>query len=131
MNLPEVGELPMFHPDYRLKGLRYLGTVVDRGHSTLFDGLCKIDLESETRTCWENPWGHTPGEAIFIPNPNGSGEDDGVLLSVVLDGFQGKSYLLCLDARDMTELGRVQCDSVVGHGFHGCHVNTTVYSVEL
>lgn len=55
-------------------------------------------------------------------DPAGRAEDDGVLLSVVLDGDRGKSYLLCLDARDMTEVGRAEVDGVVGFGFHGEHV---------
>jgi len=51
-------------------------------------------------------------------------EDDGVLLSVVLDGPAGKSYLLVLDAQTMTEVGRAQLDGVVGFGFHGTHVSS-------
>jgi torulene dioxygenase len=46
----------------------------------------------------------------MIPNPEGTSEDDGVLLSVVLDGMRGKSYLLCLDARNLSELGRANVD---------------------
>ena len=49
-------------------------------------------------------------------------EDRGVLLSAVLDGIGGRSYLLCLDARTMREVGRADVDGVVGFGFHGCHV---------
>ena len=57
-----------------------------------------------------------------MQNPEGTEEDDGVLLSVVLDGLRGKSYLLCLDARTMKEMGRAETDVVVGFGFHGLHV---------
>ena len=130
-SLPNIGELPMFHSAYRLHRLRYIYTVTDRGYSTLFDGLCKIDLETRKRTFWDNPWGHTPGEAIFVPDPEGSREDDGVLLSVVLDGKRGRSCLVCLDARDLREIGRAECRSVVGLGFHGCHVNAKGGSVEF
>lgn len=44
----------------------------------------------------------SPGEAIFLPDPEGKGEgeDEGILLSVVLDGVAGKSYLLVLDAKE-------------------------------
>ena len=50
-------------------------------------------------------------------------EDDGVLLSVVLDGPAGKSYLLVLDAKTMTEMGRADVRGVIGLGFHGTHVS--------
>jgi len=43
--------------------------------------------------------GHSGGEPIFVPNPDGTKEDDGILLSVVLNGHTGKSYLAVLDAR--------------------------------
>ena len=65
---------------------------------------------------------HSPGEAIFLPHPEGREEDEGILLSVVLDGTRGKSYLLILDAREFTEVGRAEMESVVGFGFHGAHV---------
>ncbi|KAL8416121.1 hypothetical protein RB596_006613 [Gaeumannomyces avenae] len=49
-------------------------------------------------------------------------EDDGCLLSVVLDGHKGTSYLVCLDAKTMVEVGRAELDFPVGIGFHGAHV---------
>ena len=53
--------------------------------------------------------------------PRDGAEDDGVLLSVVLDGPAHTSYLLCLDARTMEELGRAEADFAIGAGFHGVH----------
>lgn len=126
-----VGELPMFNLSRRMRKLRYIYTVVDRGYSSLFDGLCKVDLQIRTKLYWDNPHGHTPGEAIFVANPDGVEEDDGVLLSVVLDGFEGRSYLLCLDARNMKEMGRAQCNWVVSQGFHGQHVSKDGVAVEF
>jgi torulene dioxygenase len=83
----------------------------------------KFDCETQESRLWAHH-GHSPGEAIFVANPEGVSEDDGVLLSVVLDGMAGSSYLLCLDARDLTELGRAHVKGVVGFGFHGQHVPT-------
>ncbi len=67
---------------------------------------------------------HTPGEAIFIPADGTDDEDEdaGYILSVVLDGDAGTSYLVCLDARDMSEIGRADCGLPVGFGFHGTHI---------
>ena len=65
---------------------------------------------------------HTPGEAIFVPDPDRNEEDGGFLLSVILDGEKGTSYLLCLDAENMQEVGRAEVGAAVGFGFHGCHV---------
>merc|ERR1719341_1336811 len=47
---------------------------------------------------------HYSGEPIFIPNPNGTSEDDGVLLVIVLDGSARLSYLLLLDGQSFETL---------------------------
>jgi torulene dioxygenase len=70
---------------------------------------------------WNKP-GHTPGEPIFVADPAKTGEDDGVVLSVVLDGVSGRSYLLVLDAKNWVEVGRAEVPVAVGFGFHGAHV---------
>jgi len=114
------GELPTLNLKYITKRHRYSYGVSDYGLSALWDTLVKYDTETHQPLYW-NVEGQTPGEAIFIPDPEGTEEDDGVLLSVVLDGFAGKSYLLCLDAKTMKERGRASLESVVGFGFHGLH----------
>ena len=69
--------------------------------------------------------GQTAGEPILVGNPESDDEDGGVLLSVVLDGTLGKSYLLVLDAKTMKEIGRAKVDGVVGFGIHGIHVSNS------
>lgn len=131
MKSPHVGELPTINPQFATRRYRYMYSLPNRGYSTLLDSLAKTDLETRETLFWDNPQGHTPGEAIFIPRPRTSddgedelNEDDGVLLSVVLDGFGKTSYLLCLDAKTMTELGRAECEWAVAFGFHGLHTST-------
>lgn len=116
------GDLPIINPRFATQAHRYVYCVADRGMSSFLDGLLKLDTSTHKTTFWQNPWGHTPGEAIFVANPNGIEEDDGVLLSVVLDGFKRESYLLCLDAKTMQELGRAECNWAVHFGYHGQHV---------
>jgi torulene dioxygenase len=118
---PSIGELPTINPAYSSQKSRYVYSITDRGHSSLFDSIAKTDIETKEVTYWEHPH-HTPGEAIFVRDPNGEGEDAGYLLSVILDGDRGTSYLLCLDAGSMREVGRAECGVAVGMGFHGKHV---------
>jgi torulene dioxygenase len=115
------GELPTINNAYALRPHRYVYSVADRGLSTFFDGLAKMDTETGKTVYWENEVGHTPSEAIFIANPEGESEDDGVLLSVVLDGSKGSSYLLALDAGTMREVGRAEVSGAIGFGFHGAY----------
>ncbi|KAG7294563.1 hypothetical protein NEMBOFW57_004639 [Staphylotrichum longicolle] len=126
---PHSGDMPVINPHYRCRKHRYGYFLVSRALSTLFDAIAKIDTETRELLQWEGPRGHTPGEAIFVPRPTAAtadgavpDEDDGVLLSVVLDGANRTSYLLCLDARTMTELGRAECEFAVALGLHGRHV---------
>lgn len=115
-------ELPSFNPKYATKPSRYIFGVSDRGNSTFLDGLLKYDTQTQTSQAWI-VHAQSPGEPIFLPDPQGVDEDDGVLLSVVLDGTRGKSYLLVMDAKSFTEVGRAEMDSVVGFGFHGTHIS--------
>ena len=61
------------------------------------------------------------GEPVFVREPDGADEDAGVLLAVVLDARTGTSFLLVLDARDLSELGRAHVPQHVPFGFHGAY----------
>jgi torulene dioxygenase len=117
---PVIGEFPFVNPRYYTKPYRYMYSAGDFGKSSFMDSIIKTDLTTKTSTVWAID-GHTPGEPVFVRNPDGMEEDDGVLLVVMLDGHKGSSYLLCLDARTMKELGRADVGRVVGMGFHGAH----------
>ncbi|KAJ5720859.1 uncharacterized protein N7483_008793 [Penicillium malachiteum] len=114
-------ELPTMNPKFVTHKYRYTYAVAIGAESTFTTGIFKFDVENHEVLKW-TVHGHSPSEPIFVPNPAGVEEDDGVLLSVILDGFQDRSYLLCLDARNLNELGRAEMDGVVGFGFHGQHV---------
>lgn len=75
---------------------------------------------SVTSVTWSRP-DCFPSEAIFIPNPTDSSqdEDNGVLLSQVYDGARRESFLLVLDAQSMTELGRYYTGITIPVSFHG------------
>ena len=83
-----------------------------------FDSILAADVSTgETRT-WSEPdrW---PGEPVFVAEPGADAENAGVLLSIVLDGERGNSFLLVLDARDLSELARVEVPHHIPFGFHG------------
>ncbi|KAK4223354.1 carotenoid oxygenase [Podospora fimiseda] len=127
---PHAGELPTINPLYATRSCRYVYSLPYQGRSTTMDGLVKTDMVTREVLYWDCPQGHNPGEAIFVPRPGADvsteeGEDDGVLLSVVVDGHKKTSYLLCLDAKSMTEVGRAEIGFPIAIGFHGTHVATS------
>jgi carotenoid cleavage dioxygenase-like enzyme len=58
---------------------------------------------------------------VFVASPGAEGEDEGVLLSVVLDGGTETSFLLVLDAEGRGELARAHVPQHVPFGFHGSY----------
>jgi torulene dioxygenase len=111
-------ELPTINPSYLTRRHRYTYGCADRLKSSFMDGIAKFDNLTQTSIFWEQE-GHTPGEPIFVADPEGKEEDDGVLLTVVLDGYVERSYLLVLRARDLSEMGRAEVPGPVAFGFHG------------
>ncbi|MDX1995040.1 MAG: carotenoid oxygenase family protein [bacterium] len=82
--------------------------------------LVKLDVETRAATTWHEAGCH-PGEPVFVAQPGAAAEDDGVVLSVVLDTAQGNSFLLALDAATFTEIARATVPQVVPLGFHGIY----------
>lgn len=106
-------ELPRINPAFNGIPYRYFygfggyGSAPS-GSSLTYDfanSLVKVDTTGEATQIWQED-GCFPGEPIFVARPGGIAEDDGVLLSVVLDSETEQSFLLVVDAGTMTELGR-------------------------
>jgi carotenoid cleavage dioxygenase-like enzyme len=119
--LSDVGfELPRF--DYRRCNGRPYRTVygIAAGDDTLFGGIVKVDVATGEAERWAQP-GTYPGEPVYVPRPGAESEDDGVLLSVLLEPERGASSLLVLDAADLGELARAHVPHHVPFGFHGQH----------
>lgn len=113
-------ELPTINPSYLTRRHRYTYGCADRLKSSFMDGIVKFDNITQTSIIWETE-GHTPGEPIFVADPEGHVEDDGVLLTVVLDGYVERSYLLVLSAKDLTEIGRAEMQGPMSFAFHGAY----------
>lgn len=91
---------------------------VGMGDGTPFGHLVKIDVQTGESIVWSEP-DTLCGEPVFVSAPDAQAEDDGVVLSLVLDGVAQRSMLLVLDAQDMTELAHAEISRAVPPGFHG------------
>ena len=99
-------------------GVAY-GIGVDKHTQASFTNLLlRVDVRDRTTKIWSEEHCY-PGEPIFAEAPHPKAEDDGVILSVVLNANKGNSFLLVLDAHSFEELGRAEVPHHIPYGFHG------------
>lgn len=114
-------ELPRFN-DTTHNGLPYRYTYGVGVNPQVSDGapnqLVKIDTDIGREWTWYHDDCY-PGEPVFVPRPNATAEDDGVILSLMLDGTCGTSFLSIIDAASFVEIGRAELPHHVPFGFHG------------
>jgi beta,beta-carotene 9',10'-dioxygenase len=99
-------------------GVAY-GIGSSKQHPEAFSNLLlRVDVRQRTTTVWseENCY---PGEPVLVEAPDARAEDDGVILSVVLNAQKGNSFLLILDAHTFEEIGRAEVPHHIPFGFHG------------
>jgi len=111
-------ELPRINPRFDFKNYRYSYGIGHLFYKEQQPILKKFDNVEKKVITWSQQ-GCIPAEPIFVPDPNGTKEDDGVILSIILDIEKKNSFLVILDAKDLKELGRATVPQVVPFGFHG------------
>ena len=117
-----VIELPQKNYD-AVNGRHYryaYGVGLKSANSGYIDQLVKADVKTGESKIWRER-GVYPGEPVFVPRPHPRGEDDGVIMSVVLDGGRRRSALVVLDARSMEEIARASVPHHIPFGFHGLY----------
>lgn len=115
-------ELPRINYDYNGREYRYVYAYAQTKGSSISDKLVKINVKTGDVLEWNQP-NCFPGEPVFVHRPGSVAEDDGVVLSVVLDATKGSSFLLALDATTFTEIARAQVAHHIPFGFHGLYTS--------
>jgi carotenoid cleavage dioxygenase-like enzyme len=100
------------------KPYRYVWGTGVQTKGDFLDSIVKIDTETGTVATWHAA-GLYPGEPVFVPSPSAKTEDDGVLLSIVLDIGKDRSFLLVLEAASLKELARAEAPHAIPFHFHG------------
>lgn len=98
----------------------YASSIHRERRQGFYNQIVKVDIESGQARTWHEP-GAFPGEPIFVGAPGRTAEDDGVILSVVLDAVRGSSFLLVLDAQTFSERARAELPHPVLFGYHGAY----------
>jgi beta,beta-carotene 9',10'-dioxygenase len=80
--------------------------------------LVKIDLETKAVMTWLEKDCY-PSEPVFVASSDAQEEDEGVILSIILDQERGNSFLLVLDAKTFAEIARAYVPHHIPSGLHG------------
>ena len=83
------------------------------------DSIVKIDAETGDGRTLVRGQGFIPASRCSSPRLRATAEDDGVLLSVVLDIANDRSFLLVLDAATLDEMARAEAPHAIPFHFHG------------
>ncbi|CAL1686950.1 unnamed protein product [Lasius platythorax] len=111
--LCDVGcETPRINADFHLgKEYRYFYAISCDMDLDNPGTLIKVDTYRKTKKTWQEKDVY-PSEPIFVPDPNGKNEDDGVVVSsVVWAEKETRVGLLILDAVTFTEVARATFDT--------------------
>jgi carotenoid cleavage dioxygenase len=116
------GEFPRINDQRAAHRSRYLYNSRARSWEFDFDfhGVVKYDLDTGAAEEFFRGDTAVSGEHVFAPDPAGSHEDDGWLLSMVSDRATEQSHLAVLDARNLRAgpLAKVKIPRRVPLGFH-------------
>lgn len=122
--LDKVMEFPRINHRHDGKPYQYLYTVgfgqdaLNKEDVIRSEKLYKIDVSNGTAVEWAEA--HcSPGEPVFVMDPEGKDEDAGVILCVVLDHKRHTSFLLVLDGKTFKEIARADAPHLIPTGLHG------------
>lgn len=103
----------------------YGASLSDNGQQKFYDQLVKLNVKTGESLIWRDE-NYYPGEPIFIPKPNAQSDDDGVIISILINvkNETEASKLLFLDAASFTEIASCFTNNNMIPGFHGCFINS-------
>ncbi len=117
----KIMELPRINDNYDGKPYKFIystGINLKGNYFDEFNQLIKVDVTNCQTKIWQQD-GCYPGEPVFVNSPKNESEDDGVILSVVLDTKNKKSFLLIIDAKEFKEVARAYLPHHIPFGYHG------------
>lgn len=115
-----IMEFGMINGQYAGRKYRYGYSTVTKPGWFMFTGFVKTDLETRESTTFMLPEGVYASEAPFAPRQGAKDEDDGYLVSFLIDENRGKSECVLLDAKDITKgpICRIALPHKISSGTH-------------
>jgi len=95
--------------------------LIDKNNVDVFNAIMKYDLKSDQALTHEFGAEYEVGEAVFVPKPHATEEDDGYLMLFACHRPTHRTDFFLLDARHISAkpIARVSLPQRVPHGLHG------------
>ncbi|CAG7723048.1 unnamed protein product, partial [Allacma fusca] len=112
-------EFPSFNEEFRGKQYKFAYAAGTINQNNFRNKVCKVNFDTKQFLEFKEDEHVFPGEPYFLPRPNGSDEEDGVVLVPMTNTKDPhKDFLLFLD-KDMTEIARATFQNDIPSAFHG------------
>ncbi|KAI9279290.1 carotenoid oxygenase [Sporodiniella umbellata] len=111
-----VIELPQINPFYRMQKHSFVYGIGNTKGNKIWDSIIKLDVNNNVIVSTWHEEHCYPSEAQFVPKPTtekGKDEDTGVLISVVMNSARNTSFLLILDAKDLSVIAKSDLNKLV------------------
>jgi carotenoid cleavage dioxygenase len=124
----QLVEFGMINQRYLAQPYRYAYSTTTRPGWFLFNGFVKHDLHTGTSTTITLPEGRYASEAPFAPRVGAEDEDDGYLVSFVIDENQGTSECIIIDCKRFADgpVCRIALPHKISSGTHSHWVERDV-----
>jgi len=118
----KIVEFGMFNQRYAGRKYRYVYSTVTEPGWFLFTGYVKHDLDTGQTWEFNLPPGCYASETPFAPRPGATAEDDGWLISFLIDENAGRSECVILDAQHIEDgpICRIALPHKLCSGTHAC-----------
>jgi len=116
-------EYPVFNPKFRGKRNCFLYLTEFFHNSSTFGSMAVVKFdtcERRRKAVWHTR-AQYPSEPHFVGNPKGIAEDDGVILTPIMDGAhsQHHAHFAVLSAKDLSLLATMPLGETMPHTVHG------------
>ena len=118
----EISEFPSINGRVGGRRHRYAWTMTAKPGWFLFDGLCRLDLDTGATQRFRYPDGVFASESPMAPRPGALREDDGHVLTFTTDTVRNLSECHVFDAAhiDAGPVAKVRLPERIASGTHAC-----------
>ena len=118
-NVGPVGfDLPIKNMEYAGRPYKFAYGTGHRNEGEWWNTIVKVNMDTGFTLQWYEE--HTyPSQPVFVPNPERRSEDQGLVLTLVLDGKSKRSFLLALDGETFEEVARAWIPITLPYTSHG------------